>query len=104
MPEQLVPAISATIAGCAFLVALVGLISGQWRNSKKDTSDSAYIEAETKADIKYIRNTIDDIKNNQDRIEARLGKLENRVSKIEVAQEIPIRRIDRLEKHLGVTD
>ena len=59
MPQEVIAAISASIAGCAFIASLVGLIAGQWRNSKKDTSDLTATWAELKADVKYIRDSID---------------------------------------------
>lgn len=86
------------------LTALVGLIAGLWRNSKKDGSESAAVLAEIKADLKYIRSSIDELKNNQTKLENRLGKLENRVSHLEERAEVPIRRLDRLEEKLYQTE
>lgn len=100
LPQEVITAISATIAGCSMLVALVGLIAGLWRNSKKDGSESAALLAEIKADLKYIRTSLDELKNSQAQLEARLGKVENRVAHLEERVEVPIRRIDRLEEQI----
>lgn len=104
MQPTILGVISATVAACSMLVAMVGLVAGQWRNSKKDTSDMTATWAELKADIKYIRDSIDELKNNYVRLEERLGKVENRVSHLEERAEVPIRRLDRLEEKIGLTD
>lgn len=104
MQPSILGVVSATIAACSMLVAMVGLVAGQWRNSKKDTSDSVAAWAEIRADIKYIRESIDELKNNYKRLEERLGKVENRVTHLEERAEVPIRRIDRLEDKIGMTD
>lgn len=100
----MIAAVSATIAGCSMMTALVGLIAGLWRNSKKDGSEEAAVLAEIKADLKYIRSSIDELKNNQTKLETRVGKLENRVSHLEERAEVPIRRLNRLEEKIGCTD
>lgn len=104
LSNEIVTAVSATIAGCSMLTALVGLIAGLWRNSRKDGSEAAATLAEIKADLKYIRSSIDELKNSQLKLEDRMGKLENRVSHLEERADVPIRRLDRLEKNLSLTD
>lgn len=104
MSPEIVPVISATVAICSMLVALVGLLAGFWRNSKKDTGESASILAEIKADLKYIRESLDELKSNYIHLDERLGKVESRVSKLEERAEIPIRRLDRLEAKIGIID
>ena len=104
MPENLVAIVSATIAACSMLTALVGLVAGAWRNSKQDTSGLSATLAEIKSDVKNIISSLDELKSNQAKLEERLGKLENRVSHVEERVEVPIRRLDRLEGKMGVTD
>lgn len=94
---EMVPVISATITSASMLIALVGLIATQWRNSKRDGNDIASALAVMKSDLKYIRDSIDELKNNYVRLEERLGKAESRIAHLEERVEVPIRRLDRLD-------
>lgn len=102
MEQDVITAISATIAGCSMVVALVGLIAGQWRNSKKDGSELSSVLTEVRIDLKYIRDSVDELKNNQARLEERVGATENRISHLEEQVLVPVRRLDRLEDRLGI--
>lgn len=104
MTGNLIGAVSATVAACSMLVALVGLVAGQWRSSKKDTSELSATLTKIESVVDYIKESIDEMKNNQAKLEDRLGKLEGRVAHIEERAEVPIRRLDRLESKLGVLD
>lgn len=88
MSQSVITAVSATIAGCSMLVALVGLIASFWRNSKKESGESAAYLAEMKADIKCILSSVNDLKNNQERFEKRLSTLEDKVAHIEERVEV----------------
>lgn len=102
MSQEIITAVSATIAGCSMLVALVGLIAGLWRNSKKDGSELSSMLTEVRIDLKYIRDSVDELKNNQARLEERVGATENRLSHLEEQVLVPVRRLDRLEDKLGL--
>lgn len=68
------------------------------RTSNKDTSESASARATMSADIKYIRDSVDDIKVDNRVIKADLSTLQTKVAKVEQSVESAHQRIDDLKK------
>lgn len=92
MPTETI--ISLAIAGAALLFTA-------WntrRTSNKDTSESASARATMTADIKYIRDSVDDIKVDNRVIKADIGNLQTRVAVVEQSVESAHKRIDDMKK------
>lgn len=68
------------------------------RTSNKDTSETASARATMSADIKYIRDSVDDIKVDNRVIKADLSTLQTKVAKVEQSVESAHQRIDDLKK------
>ena len=86
--------ISLVIAGAALLFTA-------WntrRTANKDTSESATERATMTADIKYIRDSVDDIKVDNRVIKADIGTLQTKVAVIQQSVENAHKRIDDLQK------
>ena len=86
--------ISLAIAGAALLFTA-------WntrRTSNKDTSETASERATMTADIKYIRDSVDDIKVDNRVIKADIGNLQTRVAVVEQSVESAHKRIDDMKK------
>jgi len=90
-PEVWIPiALSCVMA----IVAIVTLA----RNTKKDTEDDAVQKATLAADLKYIRDGVDDIKLDNRVIKEDIGKLQTKVARIEQSVESAHQRIDDMKK------
>ena len=63
------------VAILMFIVAMVGI----FRNTKSDAGASAALIAEIRADIKYIRQTVEKIEKNYETLASRITELERRV-------------------------
>ena len=85
--------ISLVIAFCALMFTAISYR----RTSNKDTSESASERATMTADIKYIRDSVDDIKVDNRVIKADLSTLQTKVAKVEQAVESAHKRIDDLK-------
>ena len=86
--------ISLVIAGAALLFTA-------WntrRTANKDNSETATERATMTADIKYIRDSVDDIKVDNRVIKADVGALQTKVAVIEQSVESAHRRIDDLKE------
>ena len=86
--------ISLVIAGAALLFTA-------WntrRTANKDTTESATERATMTADIKYIRDSVDDIKVDNRVIKADIGTLQTRVAVVEQSVESAHKRIDDMKK------
>ena len=68
------------------------------RTSNKDTSESASARATMSADIKYIRDSIDDIKVDNRVIKEDIGALQTKVARVEQSVENAHKRIDDMKK------
>ena len=68
------------------------------RTSNKDTSESSSARATMSAEIKYIRDSVDDIKVDNRVIKADLSTLQTKVAKVEQSVESAHQRIDDLKK------
>lgn len=68
------------------------------RTANKDTSETASERATMTADIKYIRDSVDDIKVDNRVIKADLSTLQTKVAKVEQSVESAHQRIDDLKK------
>ena len=68
------------------------------RTANKDTSESATERATMTADIKYIRDSVDDIKVDNRVIKADIGTLQTKVAVIQQSVENAHKRIDDLQK------
>lgn len=90
-PEVWIPiALSCVMA----IVAIITLA----RNTKKDNRDDAVQKAELAADLKYIRDGVDDIKIDNRVIKEDLGKLQTKVARVEQSVESAHQRIDDMKK------
>ena len=84
--------ISLAIAGAALLFTA-------WntrRASNRDTSETASERATMTADIKYIRDSVDDIKVDNRVIKENIGELQTKVARVEQSVELAHKRIDDL--------
>ena len=84
--------ISLVIAGAALLFTALSFR----RTSNKDTSESASARATMTADIKYIRDSVDDIKVDNRVIKENIGELQTKVARVEQSVELAHKRIDDL--------
>lgn len=75
------------------IVAIVTLAT----NRKKDTQDDAIQRANLTADVKYIRNSIDDIKVENKTIQRDVGDLKIKVVEIEQSVKSAHKRLDDLK-------
>ena len=90
-PEVWIPiALSCVMA----IVAIVTLA----KNAKKDTQDDAVQKATLAADLKYIRDGVDDIKLDNRVIKADIGELQTKVARVEQSVASAHQRIDDLKK------
>ena len=92
MPVETI--ISLVIALCALLFTALSFR----RTANKDTSETASERATMTADIKYIRDSVDDIKVDNRVIKADLSSLQTKVAKVEQSVESAHQRIDDLKK------
>lgn len=84
--------ISLVIAGAALLFTALSF----QRTSNKDTSETASERATMTADIKYIRDSVDDIKVDNRVIKENIGELQTKVARVEQSVELAHKRIDDL--------
>lgn len=84
--------ISLVIAGSALLFTALSFR----RTSNKDTSETASERATMTADIKYIRDSVDDIKVDNRVIKENIGELQTKVARVEQSVELAHKRIDDL--------
>lgn len=84
--------ISLVIAGAALLFTALSFR----RTSNKDTSETASERATMTADIKYIRDSVDDIKVDNRVIKENIGELQTKVARVEQSVELAHKRIDDL--------
>ena len=84
--------ISLFIAGAALLFTALSFR----RTSNKDTSETASERATMTADIKYIRDSVDDIKVDNRVIKENIGELQTKVARVEQSVELAHKRIDDL--------
>ena len=90
-PEVWIPiALSCVMA----IVAIITLA----RNGKKDTQDDAIQKATMTADLKYIRDGIDEMKVDNRVIKADIGELQTKVARVEQSVASAHQRIDDLKK------
>ena len=80
------------------VIALIFTVLAFSRNRKHDTEDNASQRATMSADIKYIRDSVDDIKVDNRVIKADIGDLQMKVAKVEQSVESAHQRIDDLKK------
>jgi hypothetical protein len=79
------------------VMAIVAIITLA-KNTKKDTQDDAVQKATLAADLKYIRDGVDDIKLDNRVIKEDIGKLQTKVARIEQSVESAHQRIDDMKK------
>ena len=79
------------------VMAIVAIITLA-KNTKKDTQDDAVQRATLAADLKYIRDGVDDIKLDNRVIKEDIGKLQTKVAQIEQSVESAHQRIDDMKK------
>lgn len=86
--------ISLVIAGAALLFTALSFR----RTSNRDTSETASERATMTADIKYIRDSVDDIKVDNRVIKENIGELQTKVARVEQSVELAHKRIDDFKK------
>ena len=91
MPTETI--ISLAVAVCALLFTALSFR----RTQNRDTSESASERATMTADIKYIRDSVDDIKIDNRVIKEDLGALQTKVARVEQSVESAHQRIDDLK-------
>ena len=79
------------------VMAIVAIITLA-KNTKKDTQDDAVQRATLSADLKYIRDGVDEIKIDNRVIKEDIGKLQTKVARIEQSVESAHQRIDDMKK------
>lgn len=85
----------------SLVIAAGALLFTAWntrRTANKDTSETASERAKMTADIKYIRDSVDDIKVDNRVIKADIGNLQTKVAVIEQSVESAHKRIDDMKK------
>lgn len=92
MPVETI--ISLGVAVCALLFTALSFR----RTQHRDTSESASERATMTADIKYIRDSVDDIKVDNRVIKENIGELQTKVARVEQSVESAHQRIDDLKK------
>ena len=79
------------------VMAIVAIITLA-RNGKKDTQDDTIQKATMTADLKYIRDGIDEMKVDNRVIKADIGDLQTKVARVEQSVASAHQRIDDLKK------
>ena len=82
------------ISACALLFTALSFR----RNANHDTSDTAAQRATLTADIRYIRDSIDEIKLENKSIQKDLSELKTKVVEIEASTKSAHKRLDDLKK------
>ena len=91
VPEVWIPiALSCVMA----IIALITLA----RNTRKDTSNEAEQRAAVAADLKYIRNSVDDIKLDNKDMKKEIGSLKEQIVRIDMRVESAHQRLDDMQK------
>ena len=91
---DLLTIIPLCISGCALLFTALAYR----RNANHDTSDIAVQRATITADIRYIRDSIDEIKLENKSIQKELAELKTKVVEIEASTKSAHKRLDDLKK------
>lgn len=91
---QLSNIISLCIAACALIFTALSFR----RNANHDTSDVVTQRATITADIRYIRDSIDEIKLENKSIQKDLSELKTKVVEIEASTKSAHKRLDDMKK------
>ena len=83
--------------GLSFLMLIIAIITLS-KNSKKDTAEDAMQRASMTADVKYIRDSIDDIKVENRMTRQEVGDLKIKVAEIDQSVKSAHRRLDDIMK------
>ena len=83
--------------GLSCIMAIVAIVTLA-KNSKKDTTDDAIQRASLAADVKYIRNSVDDIKVESKTTSKEVGDLKIKVIEIEQSVKSAHKRLDDMQK------
>lgn len=79
--------------GLSCIMAIVAIIT-MYKNGKKDTTADAMQRAEMSANVKYIRDSIDDIKVENKTTRQELGDLKIKVTEIDQSVKSAHKRLD----------
>ena len=91
---QLTSIIPLCISGCALLFTALSFR----RTSTHDTADTATQRATLTADVRYIRDSIDEIKLENKSIQKDLSELKTKVAEIDAATKSAHKRLDDMKK------
>lgn len=86
-----------TLGAIATVCSIVFGFVGYQRGVKKQCNDEGLQNGELKADIRYIRSGVDDIKIDMKATEKRVGELSERVIRVEESSKQAHKRIDELK-------
>ena len=92
MPTETI--IALCISGCALVFTALSFR----RNANNDSSEVVTQRATITADLRYIRDSIDDIKLENKSIQKDLSELKNKVVEIEASTKSAHKRLDDLNK------
>lgn len=92
MPVETI--ISLVIAACALLFTAISYK----RTQTQDTTESATERATLTADVRYIRNSVDEIKLENKTIQRDIGDLKTKVAEIDASARSAHKRLDDLMK------
>lgn len=90
--------IETIVAVCVPLLSLLIAALALRRNNKQDTSADARERAMLTADVRYIRNSIDEIKLENKSIQKDMGELKQKVVEIEQSTKSAHKRLDDMRK------
>lgn len=81
----------------SFVMAIIAIVTLA-RNTRKDTSNEAEQRAAVAADLKYIRNSVDDIKLDNKDMKKEIGSLKEQIVRIDMRVESAHQRLDDMQK------
>ena len=87
------------VGACSALVALLAFIRTSRRDNKRDAIEQTQGYSEMRGDVKYIRDSIDDLKVDQKVMQKEMSALNLKVVQIEAAANRANERIDEHLKH-----
>lgn len=92
-----ITAITAIVGLAATISGIILGWAGKARTVKQDAAAEAREDATLKADVRYIRDGVDDLRIEQRVQGKRLDELAERVTRVEESAKVAHKRIDRLE-------
>ena len=82
------------------VVSVLLAVSTFWNNRKKDTRQEGAQEATFHADLKYIKELLQDVRSDMKELTKSIDNHAEKIAKVEEQMHSALERIDRLEKRL----